>query len=284
MDKRNLAHAATLLPLAIGLAMNGGPTTRTSTPTVATATHGTISARRAGAGGHPFLTACPLPFSGSQNVDIDTQCPMEGGSPSPAKQAQSRAKNNLCASTGSPQRITYDQLKQKQLDVNAQVKLANLSDDRHELTTLGEGTYVEYIAFIQDAHYSDVGSGEAVNCKIPGNSTNDIHIVLVRDPNDDPCNSTTAEMIPHFRPEAWTDKNVDSVKEHPVRIRGPLFYDDAHKPCSGTSRPSPNRISVWEIHPVYSLDVCRMEDLTACQNSTSSADWISLEDSLNNPD
>ncbi len=285
MAKRNLAHAATLLPLAIGLAMNGGPsTTPTPTPTTASATRGTASARRAGGSGRPFLTACPLPFSGPQNPDIDTRCPMEGGSPSPAKQAQSRAKNNLCASTGSPQRITYDQLKHKQQDVNAQVKLTNLSDDRHELTALGEGAYVEYIAFIQDAHYSDVGSGEAVNCNIPGNSTNDIHIVLVRDPNDDPCNSTTAEMIPHFRPEAWTEKNVDSVKEHPVRIRGPLFYDDAHRPCSGTSRPSPNRISVWEIHPVYSLDVCRMEDLVECQNSTNPVDWKGLEDWLKNPD
>jgi hypothetical protein len=222
-----------------------------------------------------------LPFSGTLNPDIDKRCPTEGGSASAAKQAQSRAKNNLCAASGSPRRVTYEELKQKQADAN---KLAILSADRRELSALGEGTYAEYIAFIQDAHYSDVSSGEAVNCNIPGNSTNDIHIVLVQEPNADPCTSTTAEMIPHFRPETWTDKNVASVGDHPVRIRGSLFYDDAHKPCSGVSRPNPNRVSVWEIHPVYSLDVCKLQDLTECQNSTNAVDWLSLEDWLKNPE
>jgi hypothetical protein len=287
MAKRTLAHAATLLPMAIGLAMTARPTaspTTTSVDVKSTARTRASGAHARGGGGQPFKTTCTLPFDGVDNPDIDSRCPVDGGSLSPAKQAQSRAKNNLCAATGSPQKITYQEFKDKQDNVNTKVNLANLSVDRRELTALGEGTFVEYIAFIQDAHYSDVSSGEAVNCNIPGDSTNDIHIVLVQDPNDDPCTSTTAEMIPHFRPEAWTDKNVDSVKEHPVRVRGPLFYDDAHKPCSGTSRPSPNRASVWEIHPVYSMDVCRMDDLKQCQSSTNAADWKSLEDWLTNPD
>lgn len=281
MAKRNLAQAATLLPLAIGLAMNGGtskapPSSPSSS--LAAASHRTSRSREVG--GSPFVLpeACALPYDGTENPDIDTRCPSDGGSSSAAKQTQSRAKNNLCAATGQPLRITYQDMVAKQKKANT-LNLTNLVD-RSPLTALGEGTYVEYIAFIQDAHYSDVSSGEAVNCNIPGNSTNDIHIVLVQDPNDDPCDSTTAEMIPHFRPVAWTDTNVDSVKDHPVRVRGPLFYDDAHKPCSGTSRPSPNRISVWEIHPVYSLDVCRQNDLTQCENSTNSDDWVSLEDWL----
>jgi hypothetical protein len=281
MPKRNRAHAATLLPLAIGLAMSGRtPKHATSSPSPVSVKHGASLGKRLGPG-LPFLTACSLPFNGTSNPDIDDRCPMEGGSASDAKQAQSRAKNNLCAATGPPRRVTYNELKQKQLDAN---KLAKLSDDRRELSALGEGTYAEYIAFVQDAHYSDVSSGEAVNCSIPGDSTNDIHIVLVQEPNDDPCMSTTAEMIPHFRPEAWTAQNVASVGDHPVRIRGALLYDNAHKPCSAVSRPSPNRVSVWEIHPVYSLDVCKLEDLTQCQNSTHAKDWLTLEDWLKNPE
>jgi hypothetical protein len=280
MPKTNRVNAATLLPLAIGLAMSGrAPEPATPSAFATSASHAASAGRRSGSagGGSPFLVACSLPFNGTVNPDIDKRCPMEGGSTSPSKQAQSRAKNNLCAGTASPQRITHEELRQKQLKVN---ELPSLSADRRELTALGEGSYFEYVAFVQDAHYSDVSSGEAVNCNIPGDSTNDIHIVLVQDPNDDPCNSTTAEMIPHFRPTEWTDKNVASVGDHPVRVRGPLFYDDAHKPCSGASRPSPNRISVWEIHPVYSFDVCRLEDLTGCQNSTNAGDWLTLEDWL----
>jgi hypothetical protein len=280
MAKRNLAQAATLLPLVIGLAMNGGtPKTRTpSASNVVSSSHQSSGSQRTGGGSFVLPSDCTLPYNGEENPAIDTLCPMDGGGTGAAKQAQSRAKNNLCAITGPARRITYDEINAKQQQAN-KLNLKNLVD-RGSLTALGEGTFVEYIAFIQDAHYSDVSSGEAVNCNIPGNSTNDIHIVLVQDPNDDPCDSTTAEMIPHFRPAAWTEANVgsDSLKDHPVRIRGPLFYDDAHKPCSGTSRPSPNRISVWEIHPVYSLDVCGLTDLNECQKSTNSADWKSLED------
>jgi len=284
MAKRNLAHAATLLPLVIGLAMNGKAPSPPSPSSSTASTHRTSPGRRsaAGGGGQPFVPLCSLPFDGSRNPDIDSLCPLSGGGTGAAKQAQSQAKNNLCAAKGPAQRIAYEDLVQKQKDVTNVVNLSNLTN-RSVLESHGEGTYVEYVAFIQDAHYSDVSSGEAVNCNIPGDSTNDIHIVLVQSPNDDPCLSTTAEMIPHFRPEGWTADNVDSVREHPVRVRGTLFYDDAHKPCSGSSRPSPNRISVWEIHPVYSLDVCSKEDLTQCQSSTDPADWSSLEDWLKNP-
>lgn len=291
MAKRNLAHTATLLPLAIGLAMNSVPPSSTPTATSTSAatahrtrrpTHGPSSGTTAGGGGGgAFVAGCSLPFDGVENPDIDTVCPIDGGGSTAAKRAQSKAKNNLCIAGTSPVRQTHQDFVDRQDAVNndRQINLANLAD-RSPLVAHGEGTFVEYIAFIQDAHYSDTSSGEAVNCNIPGDTTNDIHIVLVQDPNDDPCNSTTAEMIPHFRPAAWTADNVDSVKEHPVRVRGPLFYDDAHKPCSGSSRPSPNRISVWEVHPVYSMDVCRMTDLTQCQNSSNSGDWQSLEDFL----
>jgi hypothetical protein len=262
-------RAVPIALLALALLMNASP----SNPSHQT-TRGT------GPTGDVFTPSC-MPFNGQKNSAIDDHCGIQGGSSNPAKQAQSRAKNNLCASTGPSQPISYQDLKDLQAKASAE-DLKNLAD-RSPLNKLGEGRYVEYVAFIQDAHYSDVAKGEAVNCNIPGNDTNDIHIVLVQNPADDPCSSTTAEMIPHYRPAIWTDKNLMAVKQHPVKVKGPLLYDDSHTPCSGTSRPNPKRISLWEIHPVYSLQVCRLLDLDQCRSSTNASDWVALEEWSSDP-
>src|SRR4029077_1606963 len=104
-----------------------------------------------------------------------------------------------------------------------------------------------------------------------------IHIELVKDADeDDDCKSVTAEMSPHFRPDAW-EGLVNLSITRPVRITGPLFFDSAHQPCRGDKRPSPNRISVWEIHPVYQFEVCKNKSLSACSVSDASV-WIPLDE------
>jgi len=262
-------HVAPFAPVALALLMNATPS---ASPTQ--------SNQHAGAAAGVFVPAC-MPFNGQKNPPIDDHCGVQGGSSDPAKQAQSKAKNNLCAATGTSQPITYQELLDLQAKASAE-KVKGLVD-RSPLVKLGEGRYVEYVAFIEDAHYSDVANGEAVNCNIPGDPTNDIHIVLVQHPSDDPCSSTTAEMIPHYRPNSWTDKNLMAMKQHPVKLRGPLFYDDAHMPCTATSRPNPKRASLWEIHPLYSIQVCRLLDLDQCRNSTNASDWVALEDWSSDP-
>lgn len=132
---------------------------------------------------------------------------------------------------------------------------------------------MSYVALIKEAHYSDVAKGEAVNCNIPGTTTNAIHIVLIKDPTDDECLSTTAEMSPHYRLPDWTPENLNAVKGHPVRIQGQLFFDGSHTPCHGTSRPNPKPASLWEIHPVYAVDVCTQNTIAECQ---ASGEWTSL--------
>jgi hypothetical protein len=262
-------HVAPFAPVALALLMN-------ATPSAAP----TQSNQHAGAAAGVFVPAC-MPYNGQKIPAIDDHCGVQGGSSDPSKQAQSKAKNNLCAATGPSRPITYQEL----LDLQAKASAENLRGlaDRSPLTQLGEGRYVEYVAFIQDAHYSDVARGEAVNCNIPGDTTNDIHIVLVQHPTDDPCLSTTAEMIPHFRPTNWTDKNLMAVKQHPVKVHGQLFFDDSHTPCTATSRPNPKRASLWEVHPVYSMQVCRLLDLDQCRNTTNASDWVALEDWASDP-
>jgi hypothetical protein len=52
--------------------------------------------------------------------------------------------------------------------------------------------------------FADVQSGESVNCNIPGEPTNDIHVAIGQALDAPECTSITAEIIPHFRPHAWT--------------------------------------------------------------------------------
>src|SRR5437764_8829598 len=144
---------------------------------------------------------------------------------------------------------------------------------------IGEGAYVQFAAYVDNPHYSDVGRGESVNCAIPGNEMNDIHINLVQQPIPKPptrnnpdrdeimaerdqalCHAVVAEIIPHYRPQVWELQQLRAVanKQIPVRFTGQLFFDASHFPCNG-DEPHPGeslkRASLWEIHPVYSIDV-----------------------------
>ncbi len=232
---------------------------------VAVAMH---TAQRAGV--HPvaahgaFAPLCTLPFAGARNAAIDDRCGINGGSKDAAKQAESQAKNNFCATAQSPRAVTYEDLTGLQSQSGHTPRRI---PDRSVVKSLGEGQLVSYIAFIKEAHYSDVAGGENVNCDIPGNPTNDVHIVLLQNPGDDECKSTTAEMSPHYRPANWTPAALNALKEYPVRIQGQLFFDGSHTPCTTHSKPTPKRASLWEIHPVYSIDVCGKKTLAECQGS-----------------
>src|SRR5215471_10858307 len=220
--RRRIATAASVIPLASGLASTQLPT---------------------GAGANAFTPVCTLPFAGIKNPPADDHCGMQGGSSDPAKQAESRSKNDFCEGTHVPEVVSYQDLQNLQAKATA-AHLPKSIPDRKVVEDMGEGKYVSYVAFIKDAHYSDVAKGEAVNCNIPGNDTNDIHIVLLKDPHDDECLSTTAEMSPHYRPPDWTPENLlQASAGHPVRIQGQLFFDGSHTPCRGNSRPNPKRAS-----------------------------------------
>lgn len=221
-----------------------------------------------------FSPVCTLPFNGVRNPASDDHCGIKGGSSDAAAQAESTAKNNFCAPTEDPDALTY----QKLLDLQTQsANIPKKLEDRKEVENLGEGNYVSYVALIKNAHYSDTTGGEAVNCNLSGNPPNDIHIVLMSDPKDtDECDSTTAEMSPHYRPPNWTPEKLNALGK-PVRIKGQLFYDNSHTPCTAHSRPNPKRASLWEIHPVYSIDVCKSNNLDECRNSTDPAEWTALD-------
>ena len=267
--KAVLGTAAGAIPLALSLLV--GPIGGTLIQPSRTGSHAT----RMAASNVEFEPGCPMPFASDPIPSIDGECGIEGAGSTDEKIAESKAKNNFCAATSSVAPITY----QTFIDLQKNTSFRR-SADRSPLAsiltengaTLGEGKYVEYVGFLLHAQYSNRSKGEAVNCNIPGIDTNDIHIQMVDDPDDDDaCDSVTAQMSPHFRPEAWTPEKLNSIQNRLIRLRGPLFYDGSHAPCHDNKRPNPQRISVWEIHPVYSVDVCK-------QKGKPCLDWIPLDE------
>ena len=169
-------------------------------------------------------------------------------------------------------------------------RLRNLIKVRGNL--VGEGTVVSLQAYVFGAGYANTkfskdsqgrpAQGEAVNCDNPELDWNDIHIALSAGANrkTDECSTVTAEISPHYRPAVWSrfhdgvNEDVEALvpgllkglvlkqpeKGRPlyVRLTGPLFYDASHQPCvfSGgkvIERHSPERRSIWEIHPIYRI-------------------------------
>jgi hypothetical protein len=220
------------------------------------------------------------------------------------------AKNNFCA-TNTAAAVSYQDFVNLQ-QASDKLKAAApawwtglLPSDRTKLPKVassgggrsqkvGEGTKVVFVGFIREAKYDDTATGEDVNCKIGGKGLvgtvdNDIHISigltqLTQTPATiaERCQSLTAEMSPHFRPAVWEKIVTPSFHKvfqtHPVRITGTLMMDAEHVPCTnGTIRSgNPVRISVWEIHPVYAIDVCKNTDLKACGVADASA-WTPFD-------
>lgn len=236
----------------------------------------------------PFDPGCTLPFNAlAERHPIDDSCDASGAATDAKQRAQNRAKNNFCVH-GAPAKITFRTLVQLQQSTdNAGIR--GLQSDRSVLANLrttsdgrriGEGTLVRLSAYIVDAHYSNVSKGESVNCKQSGQENNDIHIALARTSDEeDLCNTVTAEISPHFRPGTWQPDHLNALGRHPVRLSGQLFFDGSHRPCAN-GRGSPRRVSVWEIHPVYGVDVCRNETLKSCDANDESK-WVPLESWLN---
>jgi hypothetical protein len=282
--RRTGSAMAAAIPLALSLLpgvldrANNAPGPTTSAPVV-------------------FNSKCEMPFDDikTDGLEVDAKCTIDGNAgDDKAKRLENNAKNNFCvAGTATP--IIYDDFKGLQeaadkvtgLRTTLKTNRAGLKDifAPSGRPKLGEGTLVQFVAFVLDAHPSNVGKGkgENVNCKLPTRQDNDIHIELTMDPkNTDECSGVTAEMSPHFRPESWADVGTLNGADRPVRITGPLFFDDSHHPChDGTGQP-PLRISIWEIHPVYQFEVCTVKEktvektLAACDIKKDSV-WMPLD-------
>jgi hypothetical protein len=167
---------------------------------------------------------------------------------------------------------------------------------------VGEGTLVRFIGFLAKGKYSNTGkgNGESVNCNLTDREENDIHLVIAPSKPSTTasaaaldtleCKSVVAEITPHSRPEPWevlgnlhktsgssaASKIAGLSLNRPMRFTGQAFFDASHRPCkAGKPQDSSKRVSNWEVHPVYAIEVCKNTTLSACKDSNKSV-WVPL--------
>ena len=229
---------------------------------------------------------------------IDFLCGNTGCFKSAANDKQNAQKNNFCAPTGSVTPVTLQTFSQlndasnNELSIPkgeppaSRAKLGNIIKLGNG-KRLGEGKTVSFVGYALDAHHSNVdkdnpltgGNGESVQCNLLGCAYNDIHITLAADPHEPKmCNTIVAEIVPHYRPPAWdlfdSPDYVKFLKTHPVKIIGQLFFDGSHVPCTANGKAGINpardnqkdfeRLALWEIHPIYAIDLCKFTDKAQC--------------------
>ena len=239
----------------------------------------------------------PLPFSAIENRahPIDKTCGANGNTASPANsQTQNLVKNNFCATTPGNKPEAYTTKMLVDLQGKTQVPSGHGKEptSRKALQDLGEGKVIRVKAFLVEAHHADLGSGESVNCNLGDEEGNDVHIALGPDPATKECDSVTAEISPHYRPDTWHEighfELFDSgtkkytvnaaraarLQAHPYRITGQLFFDASHEVCPCGATCAPSRSSLWEIHPVYDIEVCKAG--TQC-DETNDAHWLPFD-------
>jgi hypothetical protein len=234
----------------------------------------------------PFQPKCDHPSYPSPapkaSLGIDAQCGLTGSGGDEAN--QNSAKNNFCAS-GDPTDMSIDDFANLQQQVNddTSIPFGNSSEggrtkgpavDRAPLQAFGEGKLVRLQGFVIMARQENA---ESVNCEsnvADAPLFHDIHIEIGATPDADKCSGIVVEMVPHHRPDTWTAANVDAISRAklPVRVTGQLLFDSSHFPCRNGSVAggNPERVSLWEIHPVYVFEVCPKGD---CSGDTG---WIPL--------
>lgn len=287
-DERNLLTMKRLcLFVAIVLAFSFSSVAQSTR----TRSHHTRPQPAESTGDQNFPAACDSggspSFPGSDATPADSSCGLEGKGGAEAN--QNKAKNNFCAS-GDATPKTFDDLKKLQNQVantkninwgnaNTATRKKGPTVNREQLQQMGEGQLVVVNGFVLIARQE---GAESVNCgaNVPNEPAyHDIHISLVPTADEtNECNGIVVEMSPHHRPAEWTAQNVNKLHaaQVPVRVTGDLFFDSSHVPCvRGQGVPSnPKRFSLWEVHPIYKLEVC-----TA--NCDGDGTWVNLSDWVN---
>lgn len=202
---------------------------------------------------------------------------------------QNEKKNNFCAQgAGAPidiAKLTALEKSAESLEKAKKYKAGTPPPERTFLTPLGEGGVVVFEGYVFEARQE---CAETVNCgSTPPNvdASHDVHLYLLGQPRKntpsdtaashaEECGGFVAEMIPHHRPAEWTACNVNDVANRGLRVRvtGQQFFDGSHVPCRNGNAvgTNPRRVSLWEIHPIYSFDVCP-------SGSCAGGGWVALE-------
>jgi len=184
---------------------------------------------------------------------------------------------------GAPITVTFDTFSQLQ---SAAVELVDQGvdiepSDREKIKsietaegTLGEGSLVRLVAFLSDGK-PHANTGESVNCNLKSEANNDLHISVTERKNGSEFEGIVVEMIPQDRPDNWTSAQVGTLRGKVLLIEGSLLYDNKHVTNGDENNPlagQPKRFSLWEIHPITSVKVCKKATASQCDPDRA-ADW-----------
>jgi hypothetical protein len=108
----------------------------------------------------------------------------------------------------------------------------------------------------------------------------DIHVPLVATVKGYLSESVVTEPIPQGQNvKVWTPAAFTALKDAGKRllIRGGLFYDSIHivNRSEDPANTPPRRRTLWEIHPITAVLVCKRAD-NKCDPETA-ADWDPLK-------
>ena len=142
---------------------------------------------------------------------------------------------------------------------------------------MGEGSRLRLVAFLSEGK-PHANSGESVNCNLKSEANNDIHVSVTEARNRSEFEGIVVEMIPQDRSANWTSGKVEKLRGRVLLIEGGLFYDNLHLANGDSSNPmagQPKRFSLWEIHPVTSVKVCKKKTVSQCDPGHA-VDWTAF--------
>ena len=211
-------------------------------------------------------------------------------------------KNQLIApASANPVKFLTSKADYEQLDkqIPAQLGSKNHFTYKDVLTNAGETRPTGLIGYL---FYVKPEGAESSNCQLPqdppGFADVDYHIGIGFDKDlagqllakkkvpahSLSSNAVIVEMTPHFRANfengKWTVGELTNVLGRQVKVVGQLMVDNEHNLSSQNCAMAKSagdlascwRMSVWELHPVISFQVCKTDSCT--QNST---DWVELD-------
>jgi hypothetical protein len=200
-----------------------------------------------------LAAAVALPSScfsqiGHQDVPPD-QCPAAGTATSLTGKALNVLKNRPMVPNGS--------------QIRPAVSLAAMLADGDDHNRFSETDGAEITGYVIDVRQG--GHPESVNCGNLGTLYTDTHIAVALSPGQPITQAVIVEVTPVWR-AAMAKRGVDWRTEtlqrtllgHRVRFRGWLLFDVSHvKEAVNTapSNPADWRKTVWEVHPITSMQV-----------------------------
>jgi hypothetical protein len=217
------------------------------------------------------------------------QCPARGCADEGSAEAADNAMKRVRPAPAEAKFLTFQDLDSLQRQADERVgqgpndataaQHAALHGLSYSGGSVSEGDLVRIVAFIpkaSDGLHANM-SGESVNCNLKHEVDNDFHIPVVESPPDTEFRGIVVEMIPQDRPKTWT---IDALKgiqaaSRQVWIEGALFYDKVHFVVSDPDTApdgEPQRMSLWEIHPITKFLECTKEHCDPQRES----DWSEL--------